>query len=625
MTAFPTYSTGTVAIGAGATSIVGTGSNWTGVNAMPGDLIVVAGNTVMIEDVTDTLHLVIDAWPYSAVAAGTAYSIKKNSPTRFVGGQAMADVSTLVGALNTDGFYFFVPPAASVPDPSYGNNGQYAFQATTGKLWIKSSGIWTFLGVYTGFSFLGAWNSATAYGINQVVTLGGSSYICILAHTNQTPPNATYWALLASKGDQGVQGIQGASYACTSATSFTIGTGSKAFTTQAGLAWLPGARARISSLAGAGANYMEGVATAYSGTTLTVNVSKIVGSGTDADWQISLAGDPGTGDLLSTNNLSDLTNLNTARDTLGALPVEGLQPAYRLTLSSGVALTTSDIAGATAIYLTPAGGSVLPIYDGTKWHGYFSGEVSIALDPTSGHTGYHAAGSTFDCFAIDNGGTIQLATGPAWATVSSRGTGSGTTELENFGGRWVNKNALVNARFGSASGNTVAVAARCATYVGSFFATAAGQATDTRQSRLLYNACLPAKRSLFRIEPTANWSYGSAAYRVANGNLSNFVQFLVGLVGPTVDLQYSTLVQAGAANVQVQISIGIGVPTPDLEQSLATISAASAFLPMKLSKTHTPAGLGPITYYMLESGGGTGAQSWSGSNAYTYLSGSVVM
>ena len=35
---------------------------------------------------------------------------------------------------------------------------------------------------------------------------GGSSYICIAAHTNQTPPNATYWNLVAQKGTDGAGG-----------------------------------------------------------------------------------------------------------------------------------------------------------------------------------------------------------------------------------------------------------------------------------------------------------------------------------------------------------------------------------------------------------------------------------
>ena len=316
MTAFPSYTTGTVAVAAGALAIVGTSTIWSGVNARAGDDIVINGNTVVIQDVTDPTHLVIDAWPYATVAAGATYKIIQRSPFRYAGGQTMADVSTLVAAFNTDGFYVFVSSSLTVPDPSLGNNGQYAFQASTGKLWQKSSGIWHFLGVYTGFSFLGAWSGATAYGINQVVTLGGSSYICILAHTNFTPPNATYWSLLASVGSQGIQGITGASYAATSVTSFLIGTGSKTFTTQAGLAYVVGSRVRAASNANP-ANYMEGIATAYSGTTLTVNIAAFGGSGTFADWNLSIAGDPGTGNMSGFNNLSEVTNVATSRSNLG--------------------------------------------------------------------------------------------------------------------------------------------------------------------------------------------------------------------------------------------------------------------------------------------------------------------
>src|ERR1700687_6108527 len=318
MTAFPNYTTGTVAVANGATAIVGTSTIWSGVNARAGDDIVINGNTVIIQDVTDPTHLVIDAWPYATVAAGATYKIIQRSPFRFAGGQVMADVSSLVAAFNTDGFYVFVSSALTVPDPSLGNNGQYAFQASTGKLWIKTGGVWNFLGVYTGFSFLGAWSGATAYGINQVVTLGGSSYICILAHTNFTPPNAIYWSLLASIGNTGPIGPTGASYAATSATSFLIGTGSKAFATQAGLAYVVGSRVRTASNAN-GANYMEGLVTAYAGTTLTVNVSAVGGTGTFADWNISLAGDPGSGNMLSTNNLSELTNFATALGNLSGV------------------------------------------------------------------------------------------------------------------------------------------------------------------------------------------------------------------------------------------------------------------------------------------------------------------
>lgn len=55
----------------------------------------------------------------------------------------------------------------------------------------------------TSFTWKGDWSSATAYAVRDVVYRLGSSYICIEAHTNQEPPNVTYWELVAQKGTDG--------------------------------------------------------------------------------------------------------------------------------------------------------------------------------------------------------------------------------------------------------------------------------------------------------------------------------------------------------------------------------------------------------------------------------------
>lgn len=60
-----------------------------------------------------------------------------------------------------------------------------------------------------GMTWQGAWNSGTSYAIDDVVSNNGSAYIAIAANTNQAPPNATYWNLLASKGDTGATGAKG--------------------------------------------------------------------------------------------------------------------------------------------------------------------------------------------------------------------------------------------------------------------------------------------------------------------------------------------------------------------------------------------------------------------------------
>jgi hypothetical protein len=333
MSAFPSYATGTVSVASGATVIAGSGTIWSGVNVRPGDDIVIAGHTVIVEDVTDPTHLVIDAWPYGNVSAGTAYKIVQRSPLRYAGGQAMADVSALVAALNTDGFYVFVASSLSAPDPSYGNENQFAFQASTGKLWLKTGGAWAFQGIYKGFNIRGAYDNAAAYALGDVVASAGSSYVWSspTSASGHAPPDPTYWQLLAAKGDIGSTGPQGAGYGGSSTTSLAIGTGAKAFTTQSGLAYQAGARVRATSTADV-TKWMEGVAT-YSGTTLTITVDKVSGTGTLASWSFNVAGQPGSGDLSSTNNLSDVADKNAALSTLGGVSSaasQTLDDAHRL-------------------------------------------------------------------------------------------------------------------------------------------------------------------------------------------------------------------------------------------------------------------------------------------------------
>ncbi len=52
----------------------------------------------------------------------------------------------------------------------------------------------------------GSWSSLTAYVIDDVVEDAGSSYIAISNNTNQQPPNALYWNLVAAAGTDGLDG-----------------------------------------------------------------------------------------------------------------------------------------------------------------------------------------------------------------------------------------------------------------------------------------------------------------------------------------------------------------------------------------------------------------------------------
>jgi hypothetical protein len=85
-------------------------------------------------------------------------------------------------------------------------------------------------------------------------------------------------------------------YNLTSVSSVAIATGSKTFTTNLSnisTAFTVGTRVRVAYVT-TPANYMEGVITSFSGTTLVVNVDSIGGSGTYANWAFSVAGIQGS-------------------------------------------------------------------------------------------------------------------------------------------------------------------------------------------------------------------------------------------------------------------------------------------------------------------------------------------
>jgi hypothetical protein len=227
----PIYSTGTVSVAAGGTDVTGAGVMWSGINVKQGDFISIAGLAeVLITEVTDAANLKITPWQ-GAAQTNAPYIIYQNYVGRVVGVAAAEDVGEMLEKLHVDGLPFIVGADETVPDPSYGDEGQLAFKPSTGEWWTKQGGVWV--------------------------------------------PSA---------------GLTALGYGGTSATSLLIGTGTKAFTTQGSLAY-DGARVRAASAADPN-NWMEGVAD-YFGTSLTMMSDKIGGSGTHADWLFSIAGQPG--------------------------------------------------------------------------------------------------------------------------------------------------------------------------------------------------------------------------------------------------------------------------------------------------------------------------------------------
>lgn len=127
---------------------------------------------------------------------------------------------------------------------------------------------------------------------NQTQAIKDQAVIDTQAIANQAQTSAN-----AAEASAQAAAALAAAFAGTSTSSVAIGLGNKTFTTQSGEQYTPGIWMTAVSQANA-ANFMFGQVVSYSGTTLVINVQSTGGSGTFADWNLSLAGvrgAPGTG------------------------------------------------------------------------------------------------------------------------------------------------------------------------------------------------------------------------------------------------------------------------------------------------------------------------------------------
>jgi hypothetical protein len=234
-------------------------------------------------------------------------------------------------------------------------------------------------------------------------------------------------------------------------------------------------------------------------------------------------------------------------------------PQGYLTPTSQTPVITSDVVAATTLYYTSYVGDTVPVWDGSQ---YTLKQFSeMALDLVSAH----AANTIYDVFAFLDGSTLRIGTGPAWsnsgAGTSTRGTGSGTTELERVNGLWVNK-VPITARNGTSTYN---VDAQKATYLGSILIdNVAGQISLHRsfgQNRrwAVWNAYNRVPIILKGGDSSVSWTYGSATVRPSRNDASNKLIVVIGLMEETVDCEFKQNVQSQVNATSVDIQIGIGI------------------------------------------------------------------
>jgi hypothetical protein len=283
-------------------------------------------------------------------------------------------------------------------------------------------------------------------------------------------------------------------------------------------------------------------------------------------------------------------------------------PGGRLSLETGVAVSTSDQAGKTSVFYTPYQSDEVELYDGTAWVPHVFTELSQTTADNTKSPAAVANNSNYDVFAWDDAGTLRATRGPAWTSDTARGAGAGTTELELFEGRHVNKVAITNGP-----------AARRGLYVGTIRSDGSAQINDTLAKRHVWNTYNRVLRAMKgATETTDSWTYTTATFRQANANAANQLDYVAGLAEDAVFAQVFASAQNNAAANTVGMRAGIGVDstttTSAQQMTIANNIVSASAMPVLASYRGIP-GIGRRFLAWLEWSTASGTTTWFGDDS----------
>lgn len=214
---------------------------------------------------------------------------------------------------------------------------------------------------------------------------------------------------------------------------------------------------------------------------------------------------------------------------------QGVFPGGRLTATTAVPVTTSDVIGATSLFYTPHKSNIIVLWDGNMWTPVIFTEQTLALGTVTSGNGY-------DVFGFISSGVLAIEK-LAWTSGSARATAV----------------TLQDGRYCKSGDKT-------RLYLGSFYTTSTtttedsggGTTTNVGGKRYVWNMYNRVPRFLAVKDTTPAWTYTSAAIRIANANGSNIVQYFCGMSEDSL----SARIAAGAEvknNTTAAAFVGVGV------------------------------------------------------------------
>lgn len=199
----------------------------------------------------------------------------------------------------------------------------------------------------------------------------------------------------------------------------------------------------------------------------------------------------------------------------------------RLTLTTGTPITTSDVTAATTVYYTPYIGEQVSLHDGTRWRIYEFAETSVSVPSTTV--------TPFDIFLYDDAGTLKLET-TDWTNDTTR-----ATALTTLDGVLVKTGATTRRYLGT--GRTTS---------------SSGETEDSVSYRFLYNYYNRIIRRVYKNSGPSH-TYTTASWRYWNGDSTNHVDFITGVVEDDIFMCINGNIDPSADGVQGIIAVGLNI------------------------------------------------------------------
>lgn len=244
-------------------------------------------------------------------------------------------------------------------------------------------------------------------------------------------------------------------------------------------------------------------------------------------------------------------------------------PQHRITLTSGTAITTSDVVSATAHFVTPSVGDMIPIYNGTNMVPTVFAETTQATSDTTKSPAAVAASSIYGIFCwIDTGPTNRCTRSAAWT--------NDTTPCATCGWTFVNGIAL------NTSSITNGPAAQRGTFMGIVRSNGSSQLMDSMNFRWVSNIYNTAPRPIQIVDVAVSWNYTTATFRQCHGAAAFQTDWIQALPGGQVNMalqgSFSNTTAGAAAVLGIDIdalNTSVVVNNVNNQQSIAANGATA--------------------------------------------------